>query len=64
MLGRPHPGDQRGVARVRDGGDHPLHAVREGALGEEAAQVRDLRAVPVGRGHVVRAQPIDRDHQQ
>ena len=62
--GRPYPGDQGRVARVGHGWNHPLHPVRERALGEEPAEVRDLRAVGIGRGDVVRSQPVDRDHQE
>ena len=62
--GRPHAGDERGVARIGHRRDDAFHAVGEGAVLQKAAEIGDLRLVAVRGGDVVRAEAVDGDQQE
>ena len=62
--GRPHAGDERGVARIGHRRDDAFHAVGEGAVLQKAAEIGDPRLVAVRGGDVVGPEAVDGDQEK
>jgi hypothetical protein len=60
---RPDAGDERGVIGVGHRRNDGEHAIRIGAVREEAAQRWDAQMMLIGMGHILWLQAVDRDHE-
>ena len=62
MFYGPHAGQHRGVAGVRDGGQHTANARSVSPVPHQLPQSWDLETVFIGIENVLRAQAVDREN--
>jgi len=64
VLRRPDAGEQGGVARIRNRGQHASHPVGMSPGRQQLPQVGDLEMVLIGRGDVIRLKAVDGNQQE